>query len=493
MQANSILPKDYPHKLTPFSHQKDHVENHWDSPSWALLWEQGTGKTKPIIDTACLLYLNGKINGLLIVAPPGVERNWKSDEITAHMIDSVKEDASVAVFQTAKKDNKSHKLMISNLMSHSGLSVLCISYNAFMTEEGKKTVKKFLTLRKCLYVLDEAHYIKSPDAKRTKTIVSSGQYAEYKRILTGTPISVGPFDLYSQIKFLDNNFWSSLGISNFFDYKHYFADFSKEVVYRNGAPQQYEKVTNYRNMDILESKLFNISDRFLKENVLDLPPKLYSKRYVELTKEQKDIYEKLKKEFIYEFSDGSMVDGEMPIVRLLRFQQVLCNYIPSGDENLFRKISDKNPRLEAIEDYRDTLHQPTIIWARFTNDIDQIMDVLGSDAVRYDGTISPEEAEYNKSAFQGGVKKWFVGTTQKGGPGLTLHKAKNVIYYSNSFKLIDRLQSEDRAHRAGMDDNPVHYIDIVCPDTIDEHIVNNLRNKKDIASGLLGDELKDWL
>jgi SNF2 family DNA or RNA helicase len=121
------------------------------------------------------------------------------------------------------------------------------------------------------------------------------------------------------------------------------------------------------------------------------------------------------------------------------------------------------------------------------------MDLLGKDAVRYDGSVDEDQAERNKLAFQAGDAKWFVGTAAKGGPGLTLTQAKTMVYFSNSFKLIDRLQSEDRAHRAGMDEHPVNYIDIVANNTVDEQIVTNLRNKRDIASTIQGDEWKEWI
>jgi len=212
-----------------------------------------------------------------------------------------------------------------------------------------------------------------------------------------------------------------------------------------------------------------------------------------MTSTQKAIYNELKEEFLYQFEDGDVLDGELPIVRLLRLQQILCNYVPTGDYEPARILGKQNPRLEAMEDIRDQTFHPAIVWARFRHDVDQIMDLLGDKAVRYDGSVDDDQAERNKLAFQAGDVQWFVGTAQKGGPGLTLHQAKTMVYYSNSFRLIDRLQSEDRAHRAGMDDNPVSYIDIVCPGTVDERIVDNLRNKRDIASTILGDELKEWI
>jgi SNF2 family DNA or RNA helicase len=485
----------YEHVIKPFEHQRIHFEDHRETPAWGLLWEQGTAKTKPVIDTASWLYMQKKINGLLVVAPPGVERNWNTDEIPTHMPPNIALDTRVEVFSSKRKGTKDHKWRMESIRRHDGLAVLLISYNAFMTKEGKETAWKFLRDRRCLYVLDESHNIKTPKAKRTQSIVRSSIYAPYRRILTGTPMAIGPFDLYSQIRFLDEDFWKRKGIGGSVEFRQFFGEWITRAEWQqlHHYDPGYDKFIAYKNLDLLAQWLNEISDRVLKDDVLDLPPKLYQKKYVEMNAEQQAVYEKLREDFYYEFSDGSVVDAELSMVRLLRFQQVLCGYLPIDKEEPARLISEKNPRLDAMEDIRDATFAPTIVWARFRKDVDQIMDLLGPKACRYDGTVDDDEAEKNKLGFQSGQYDWFVGTAAKGGPGLTLHRAKQVVYYSNSFKLIDRLQSEDRAHRAGMDEHPVNYIDIVCPGTVDEKIVQNLRDKVEIASVITGDRLKEWI
>jgi SNF2 family DNA or RNA helicase len=491
---NQMNIADYPHQIEPFDHQLKHLAAHVEDKAWGLLWEQGTAKTKPTIDTAAYLYMKGEINGMLVVAPPGVERNWNTDEIPEHLPDEISLDTMVQVFNTSKKATKAHKRNMNALFQHEGLAVLLISYNAFMTKEGKELVWKFLRHKRCLYVLDESHNIKAPGAKRTKSINASAKYAPYRRILTGTPISIGPFDLYSQIRFLDEYFWKNKGIHGAVEYRNHFGEFftAADCKKLHGYDPGYDQLLGYKNLDQLTEWLSEISDRVLKEDVLDLPPKLYSKRYFDLSTEQRRAYDTLDQELMLQVGD-EIITAELPIVKLLRFQQIACNYIPVGDDEPVHMISSKNPRLGIMEDLKGSLHQPTIVWARFRHDVDQIMDLLGKEAVRYDGSIDDDEAERSKIAFQKGDAKWFVGTAQKGGPGLTLHQAKNMIYYSNSFRLIDRLQSEDRAHRAGMDNNPVNYIDIVANNTVDERIVDNLRNKRDIAQTIQGDEWREWI
>ncbi len=487
--------KAYPHTMPPFDHQKEHLEKHYKKKSWGLLWEQGTAKTKPIIDTGVALWVDGEIDAMVVVAPSGVERNWKSDEFPAHLPAEYALDWMIEFWHNAKKHTLNHKQLMHRLLTFKGMAVLLISYDAFMTAEGKKFIWKFLQKRRCLYVLDEAHNIKTPKAKRTISIIASGKYAPYRRILTGTPISLGPTDIYTQIRFLDEYYWKNRGIDGAVEFRNRFCEYYTDEEFKkdNGYARGYDELIGYRNIDELSDMLKGISDRLVKDDVLDLPPKLYTKRYFDMSREQTAAYKELKDNLLLDFGDGRFITATLPIVMLLRLQQIACNYVPVEEGEPYHMFSKRNPRMGIMEDIRDETHRPAIVWARFTHDIDQLMDMLGKDAVRYDGTLNDDEAERSKLAFQRGDAKWFVGNAQKGGSGLTLTQAKTVVYYSNSFRLIDRLQSEDRAHRGGMDDNAVDYIDLIANGTVDERIVQNLRGKRDISAEILGDSIKEWI
>lgn len=493
--------EDYPHLIEPFKHQREHLLQHAETRAWGLLWEQGTAKTKPVIDTGCFLYLSGKINGMLVVAPPGVERNWKSDELPSHMLPDVADDTVAEVFKSERKHTLNHKQRMARLLEHEGFAILLISYPAFMTKVGKDLVWKFLKSRRCMMVLDESHNIKSPGAKRTLSAVAAGKHALYRRILTGTPMAKGPFDLYAQIRFLDDQFWKRRGIGGAEEFRAHFGKYAtqEELVqmYAGRRMPDYPVLLGYRNLDELTEWIAKLTDRVLKSNVLDLPPKLYTKRYFEMSKEQQSVYDNIRDKLYHEFADGSYVDIDLAIVKLLRLQQVLCGYVPVDHDTIdpepFMEIPGKNNRLGVMEQLRDESSGPTIVWVRFTRDVEKLLDLLGDGAVRYDGKIDSETAEKNKLRFQHGDADWFVGTAQKGGPGLTLTISKHTIYYANSFRLIDRLQSEDRPHRAGMSDQAVLYTDIVCPGTMDQKTVENLREKRDISAGILGDQIEEWI
>jgi len=289
----------------------------------------------------------------------------------------------------------------------------------------------------------------------------------------------------------------------------------------------------YRRLEQLSDILQKISTRVTKEEVLDLPPKIYSKRYYEMTKAQREVYDKLKNEYMaflntdavcpccagsgrIEYEDtvtdcfncdgqGTAADGmvtaELAIVRMLRLQQVLCGYVPiekfDGNEDPeLIQLPGGNPRLELFSEIVEDLPHSFIVFARFTTDIDLIMQRLadlGISAVRYDGRVSDDDRAAAKRAFQkDGTVSAFVANTAAAAEGLTLTVAKTVIYYSNYFSLHYRLQSEDRAHRIGQDQS-VNYIDLECANTIDSHVIKTLRKKFDVAKTINRDNLKEWL
>jgi len=494
----------YQFKTEPFEHQLTRFHKYKDEPVWGHLWEQGTGKTKEIIDQAAYNYLEGRINGLMIVAPGGVNLNWVTDEIPTHLPDRVRGCSTTLVWDSFKASTQKFQKLVQRNLEFEGFPILVFTYDNFMTLKGKKGAWNFMKNRDIMAVLDESHYVKTPKAKRTKSIVASGRYPKMKRILTGTPISVGPFDIFSQMKYLDEKFWDEIGCRNFESFKTMFGTFEDCVVKQNGKEVQFRKLIEYKNLELLKDMVARKTDRVLKEDVLDLPPKIYTKRYFHASKEQMKLYEELA-EFMYvQLTQSEAAVAKIKLVLLLRFQQLLSGYIPimdleTEDQRLYPL--KENPRLEAFIENIEGQSDCGMVWSNFTEDTDQIMARLekeGYTAVRYDGTISKEEAEHNRQEFKASKVQWFVGSPKKGREGLTFINAKTVDYYTNSFRLLDRLQTEDRPHRAGQKDT-VLYRDYIALNPfnnaplVDQRFVDNLRNKVDIASAITGDKLKEWI
>ncbi len=492
---------EYQHKSEPFDHQDRIFKETRDMAAYGILWEQGCGKTKPVIDNIAYLFLGGKIDAALTVAPGGVERNWISDELPAHMPNAVMAKTMTFVWQTKRANTKWHAAAFDKLVKCKGLAFFCISYDGFMTAKGKKAVWRFLRRRKVFMTLDESDDIKTPSAKRTRSVVASGAYPAYKRILTGTPADK-PFDIYSQLRFLDSAIWRELGMANFKSFKQHYADWftAADCEALHGFDPGYDKLLRFKNIDELAGILASVSDRLLKTDVLDLPDKLYTKRWFDMTPKQKSYYDMMRDEFEIELQDGRLVDGNLALTRLLRLQQITCGYMVTDADEPVELCDVKNPRLDCSLAFLEKLNHPAIIWSRFTRDIDLIMDALGKRAVRYDGQLDDDECERSKQIFNAGDADWFVGNPSKGARGITINAAKTTMYYSNSFKWRDRMQSEDRNHRIGQDGADhgdygfgVLYADVLAQDTVDMKIVDNLRAKFDIATRLTGDVLREWI
>jgi hypothetical protein len=371
----------YEYKTEPFAHQHDIVEKTWDREEYALWWEQGTGKSKPMIDTAARLYEADLIDGVVVIAPNNVQRNWHTDEIPAHLPDRVRRKTHSMVFFTHKRDSKPQQREVEHLIKHHrGLSWLNVSYDCVMTEHGKKTLWNMLRKRRVLYIADESSKIKSPGAAVTKRTVASGKYGKYRRVLCGTPVPNGPFDMYSQIKFLSPDFWTAWELDSFHLFKHYFGIWKTYERKDNG--REFTTCVEYKNLGALYDITKYICDRKLKDEVLDLPPKMYKRRYYQLTPAQKKMYKDLASNFFIELPDGTEIFGELAIVRYLRFHQIGCGYIPvpEGEEPHYM-IPGKNPRLDLLVDIVTNTHHQMMIWTRFTKDIDLIIEELDQKGV----------------------------------------------------------------------------------------------------------------
>ncbi len=472
----------YTYKTTPFAHQREVFEASRDLEIYALWWEMGVGKTKTIIDTAAWLAQRGKIDAVLVVAPNGVHSNWIQEEIPRHWPDDTL--SWTFEYHAKKAGTITHQAGAKLIMGAECVAVVAMTYDAIMTERGDKFVRRFLGERRVLLVLDESARIKNPGAKRTKRLIALARRARYKRILTGTPITNSPFDLFSQVRFLDENYWKSRGIRNFSIFK---ANYGIWIQQEMAGGRRFPMLVAHRNLEELHEHLHAVGSRLTKDETLDLPPKLYSTHRFTLSTEQSDLYGALCSDFIAEI-EGDTITAPLAIVRLMKLQQITCGFVKADGETHWLA----NPRIEALRNILEDIPNQTIIWARFQNDIDVIRKLLGSDCVWADGRVTGPPRFEAVQAFQRGDAKFFVGNPAATGEGVTLTAARTVIYYSNSYKLGDRLQSEDRAHRIGQE-HPVQYIDLIAQNTVDERIVQALKAKKDIASIITGDKLKEWL
>ena len=452
---------------------------------YALLMDMGTGKTKVVIDTMAFNFEKGRIQFALVSAPNGVIPNWVP-EIAKHLPERI--PRKVVLWKPSLTKAKRKELM--ELYEDSDeLKILLMNVEAFSTKKGVDVAEFFVKKFKTLMIVDESTTIKNRKAKRTKAICTVGREAVMRRILTGSPVTKSPMDLYSQMEFLDPGI---LGFRSFYAFQGRYAIVQRRTL----GSHSFNHVVGFRRLDELTEKLQEHSYRVRKEDCLDLPDKVYMSRSVELTKEQSDAYVQMKHLALARLDNGAMATTKNVLTQIMRLQQICLGHL-TDDDGVVNELPSN--RLSSLLDICDEIQGKAIIWATWTMDIRSIGEALRD---RYSvqsvallhGETPDSERQQIVEIFQDRQSelRFLVGHPKTGGFGLTLTAANTVIYYSNSYDLELRVQSEDRAHRIGQD-NKVTYVDLLSPDTIDEKIVGALRSKIRIADQILGEDVRKWL
>ena len=475
---------DYKFKTKPYAHQLTALEKSWNKENYAYFMEMGTGKTKVLIDNVAMLYDKGKIDGVLIIAPKGVVKTWYEQELPTHLPNHIE---NVSVLWQPNITKTQQEKLESLFKIETSLHILVMNVEALSTEKGVKFASKFLNSHKVLMAIDESTTIKTPTAKRTKNIIGLGKLSKYRRIMTGSPVTKNPLDLYTQCEFLDPYL---LDHASYYSFRNRYAVMKSMHV----RGRTIQVVHEFQNLAELSDKLKDFSYRVLKKDCLDLPPKNWTKRHITLSKEQQKVYDEMKKTALATLN-GKVTSTMNVITQLMRLQQITCGHF-TADDGSTQLIS--NNRITELMDVLDETEGKAIIWGHWQKDIqnmvDEIEKVHGPESVvSYYGLTPQDERQDNIRKFQDDPRcRFMVGTPSTGGYGITLTAANTVIYYSNGYDLEKRLQSEDRAHRIGQKKN-VTYVDIIAEKTVDEKIVKSLRKKINIASEVLGEELKDWI
>ena len=474
----------YKFKTKPYAHQTTALEKSWNKKVFAYFMEMGTGKTKVAIDNMAMLYDNGKINGALIIAPKGVYKNWYSQEIPTHLADHIKPKT---VLWQATINQKQQKLLDTLFETGHDFHILVMNVEAFSTKKGVDFAARFLNSHNTFMVIDESTTIKNPGAKRTKNIVALGKYAKYRRIMTGSPVTKSPLDLYKQCEFLDEYL---LDHSSYYTFRTRYAVMRKA----NFNGRSVEIVVGYKNLGELSDKLKPFSYRVLKDDCLDLPKKTFMKRVITLSAEQQKIYKQMKEMALAQLN-GKLLTTANALSQLMRLHQITCGHFKANDGST---QTIKNNRLNELSELLEEVEGKAIIWAHYQYDVQTVIDAIkkeyGDDSVvDYYGKTPNEERQDNIKKFQSDPRcRFLVGTPSTGGYGLTLTAASTMIYYSNGYDLEKRQQSEARIDRIGQE-KPMTYIDIICEDTVDERIVKALRKKINIATEIMGEQLKEWI
>jgi len=475
---------NYKFKTKPYAHQLTALEKSWNKETFAYFMEMGTGKTKVLIDNLAMLYDKGKVDGALIIAPKGVVGTWYKQELPTHLPDHIEKATVLWQPLITKKQQESLDELFA---TDNKLHILIMNVEALSTLKGKKFASSFLNSHSSMMAIDESTTIKNSSAKRTKNILELSNMAKYRRIMTGSPVTKNPLDLYSQCEFLSP--WL-LNFQSFYAFRNRYAEM--KTIHARGRSIQV--VNHFKNIGELSDKLKDFSYRVLKEDCLDLPDKIYIKRHVSLTPDQLRLYNQMKTAALA-ILNGKQVTSVTVLTQLMRLHQITCGHFTADDGST--QSVDSN-RLNELMSVLDETEGKAIIWANYQLSVGEIIQRIIKDHgegsyVHYYGLTSQEERQDNILKFQNDPKcRFLIGTPQTGGYGITLTQANTVIYYSNGYDLEKRLQSEDRAHRIGQKKS-VTYVDLIAEKTIDEKIVKALRKKINIASEVMGEELREWI
>lgn len=492
----------------PYDLQRAVFEATKDRAAYGLFWEMGTGKTWIAINTAAWLYQTGKIDAIFVIAPTDIHANWDvpGEGIQRHLLPDLLDASARLVWRSSKARNKSFQAQLSALLSHKrGMRWLFMGFDALLTEPGFDAAQAFLSTYRCLWIMDEAGRINNPQSRRTKRAMKLRDRAPYRRPMTGSPVTEKPFNAYSLVHWINPSYWRQNGLGNYQGFKHHFGLW-RRIRVAGGREVEVQKTNKdgrpmYQNLEDLAKMLKPISSRVLLADMVDLPPKVYTRYYYDMSSKQEAHYRRLEKEFMTWYDENSCPDPENPearllmtsadlaIVRQMRLQQIALGYLVS-DEREFTLIEERPPGLQLLEELLEDLTQPAIIWGRFRMDTELITKMLGARAVRYDGTVNAEGRAKAVAALQGGTAQFFVATQSTAGEGLTLTAAKHAFYYSNTWRLTEREQSEARNHRIGQTGSSVQYGDLIARNTICEDILDSLVHKQEVSAVAMGDRIR---
>ena len=534
-------------KTKPYEHQLEAYEKLYDKPFGALFHEQGTGKSKAAIDIASNLYLEKKINAVLLIAPNGVQKQWADEQIPEHS----PIDTKIQIWNN--KSSKIYRRIMEEFILDpvDRLKWFCVNVEVFQTRNHIRRFLEYVINNKTMIIVDECTRIKNPSANRTinilynlakvkkhgKKVVGVEPYSLYRLILTGMMVTNSPYDLWAMFEFLNHNYFEC----NYYAFRIRYGievrdthpgtgrmfnrgmryDEMKSIhkYYEEGkaistiaylmqtSESNVQFVINnpkllspYKHLDELKEKIDPVSSIARKEDCLDLPPKIYERLICEMNTEQKRIYKELKKEFLSIYNEHELtVMNKVSLVG--RLQQVTGGFFPYRDENgkaRVEQIMSSNPKMNILKrDLEEAGDEKIIIWARFVAEITLIYFELTKAFPEkriemYYGGVRKELRPAIIEDFKKGKINALVINQQTGALGLNLQRSHFHYYYSNSFSIEDRLQSEDRSHRIGQT-SPVLYKDIIMENSVDEKVYQVLQAKKSLIDYFRSNTLKSFI
>jgi SNF2 family DNA or RNA helicase len=466
---------------------------------FAYFMDQGTGKSRTTVDDAAHNYRRGRVDGLLVLNKNSVKTNWVADEPDPDEPDTIEKwmphDVPYLKAVWSSKARAAQRQEWERFMDEAvvdrkdGVAVMSVNYEALLQDRSYSQFEEFCKRRRVMIVCDESTRIGYPGTDTTRYAKKLRAMCPLARILTGTPIVQSPLKAYSQLNFLSEDI---LGIGAFSAFKARYAIM---------GGYQGRQVITYQNLDDLSEKIASCSYRVLKsEGLPDLPPKVYApKRRVYMTDEQNKVYADMARTMMATVDDKEAT-AMIRLTQVMRLQQITGGYVTT-DDGVVREIIPpaRNPLMqEVLGIMEERGDQKVIVWAHFRQEIAGLVALLkkeGYKVAEFHGGVPERERLQVRRDFKNGKYDVLVANAAAGGEGIDEFKiASLVIYYSNSDKTEQRIQSEDRTHRGGSEiHEKVTYYDIVVPATVRVKLIRTLRNNKSISEQIMKDGIGAWI
>jgi SNF2 family DNA or RNA helicase len=468
-------------KLEPYEWQKQAIEMSYRLNNMALFADMGTGKTGATVNiTRARFGEQQRMMKTLILGPLVTLFNWKN-EFGIHSY--IKPEKIHVLHGTSAKKLKTFTRATEGIDQN---QIMVTNYEAMISQKMLDAIEEW---QPEILILDEAHYVKNPKAKRSKAIAKIAKEAKHTYILTGTPILNSVEDIFMQFFIMDGG--ATFGKDPWVFKRKYMKDENEGWKGRqNYYPQWVPRPEKYKE---LNEKIYTKAIRVMKDECLDLPPLVKKIMPVELSPSQRKYYEQLKRDFltfIDEEEKKGIVVTQLAITKALRLQQIVTGHVKT-EEGQVIEIKD-NPRLKAVKQLLQDLHveHKVILWCSFKHNYKQLSEVckeLKIEHVFLTGEMNLTEKEDAMHRFNTeGKVRVIIANRKAGGIGINLVASDISIVFSRNFSLGEELQSQDRNYRGGSEIHRViTKIDLCAKDTIDERITEALVGKKDISNKII--------
>lgn len=462
------FPSWYKFKNIPMAHQQKGLDKWYNLDYAAILFEQGLGKTFTSINLVSAWRMDNQIRGVVVICPTSIKMVW-ADELAKHC--PIQYDTHTLV--SGKYKQAQHFIDFGY-----DFPWLMVGIEGLSQGKAYDYVLDFAAKNRCAVIIDESSGIKTPNKIRTDKCVKLGLMVPKRIIMSGTSLTQGVEDFYTQYKFLDPNI---LGYDSFYSYRAQYCNTYQMELPNSG--RTVTKISSYKNEGELVASVMHCTERVTKKEAVDLPEKVFTARYVTMTKKQKQIYEDMKEELVYDAGDDDLYEVDTVLEQRLRLQQITGGHYPwdDGEKVVATPIDGPNPKINELISVLDETQDKCLVWCQFRPEIELVKVALtkaGIKFVEFHGGIKEDEKRESKERFMEDPSIKVFLCTRAASRGLTLTVASTAIYYSQGYSLEDRLQSQDRIHRIGQK-NQCTYIDLLCNRTVDVEIMQKLAIKSD--------------